>query len=278
MEIQEILIFGSSGQLGSSLVKILAHKFKLINLSRKDLDLNSKNLLENLKKNYSPSLVINCAAYTDVEKAEIELNIAKKVNAFFPRDLAIFCKYLNIPLIHISTDYVYDGKKNSCYYENDQTNPINNYGLTKLMGEELIKENLDKYLILRTSWLYNPEYGNNFYRTMIDKFINNNEIMVVNDQFGRPTSTKFLSNVINKIINQIDIGDYEVKWGLYNIAEKNKMSWFEFAESIFLNERDNFSFKLSKIIPVSSDSYVTKAIRPKNSCLNSELIFKNFSL
>jgi dTDP-4-dehydrorhamnose reductase len=222
-----------------------------------------------------PTLIINCAAYTNVDNAEINYKIAFKINAEAPRVLAEESLKLDIPLIHFSTDYVFDGTSKRAYKEDDQTNPLNNYGKTKLDGELAIKKNCKKFIIIRTSWVYNSKRGKNFYRTMIKLFKKKNEICVVNDQYGCPTSVQFLAKRIKKILTQLNLKE-EKRWGIYHLTDNKVMTWFKFAKNI-LKLENLLSKKKINVIPISSSDYSISIKRPKNSILDLTKIKSNFN-
>jgi len=273
-----ILITGASGQLGRQLCKdITSHK--VVPLSRADLNFNKLEDFQTVIRKYNPNLIINCAAYTNVEKAEGDFETAKRINCDAVKELAIVSKELKIPLIHFSTDYVFDGQKISCYSETDHPNPKNNYGLTKLLGEQQIIKHLNQYLILRTSWVYSKNHGRNFYQSMISLFKREKLVKVVNDQFGAPTNVEFLSSRVVKLIDKIFSSKFTDKiWGLYHLTEDKTMSWFEFALLIFSENKDKNLFTVKQIKGISSSEYESKVDRPHNSCLSNELFDRTFDL
>lgn len=249
---RKILITGSNGMLAKAIIK----KFKddnLILTDRNSMDISDHNKVMEVLNHYQPDYVINCAAYTKVDDAEDNIDEAIKVNEFGPRNLAFFCSKINSTLIHISTDYVFDGDKdvNDSYSETDGTNPRTAYGLTKSYGEKRIIDHCSKYYIFRTAWLFGS--GNNFVRTMIKLGKEQDEVTVVNDQYGSPTYTEDLAGIIHKAIKK------QIPYGIYNATNSGYTSWFEFAEMIF--EKVKLS---SRIVPVSSEEFVRRALRPKN--------------
>ena len=189
--------------------------------------------------------------------------------------LAEESKKLDIPLIHISTDFVFDGKKGEPYKETDLTNPLNIYGKTKYQGEIEIQKIQDKYLIFRTSWLYSSSHGKNFYRTMLKLFQEKLEVSVVDDQVGNPTSVEFLSEAIVEILLELK-KDNEDRWGVYHLAGNESLSRFEFAKNIYVSEGGKDFLKTKKILPILTNKYASKVTRPKNSTLNCDLIQKKF--
>ena len=264
-----ILVTGGNGQL--------ANCIKAIEKESTNLDItytDSSNLditnLENVNSFFNQKrfdYCINCAAYTAVDLAESEEKKALLVNEFGVRNLAIACNKFQTVLIHVSTDFVFDGNKNRAYTENDQTNPTGIYGITKLKGELAIKEILANYFIIRTSWLYS-EYGNNFMKTMLRISESRNEISVVDDQISTPTYAIDLAKVIFKIINT-ETNAY----GIYHYSNEGVASWYDFAKEIF--KQSGKAITLNKI---ETKDYPTPAVRPKYSVLNKSKIKANFQL
>jgi dTDP-4-dehydrorhamnose reductase len=263
----KIFVTGVNGQVGSALVrqaKELGHE--VIAISRLQWDMaqspmQGKELVLQLK----PDLVINPAAYTNVDGAEGDESTARKVNANAPRALAKACKQLGIPLFHVSTDYVFDGSKEEPYVETDQTNPINVYGCTKLAGELALQEETDKFLILRTSWVFSKE-GHNFVNTILRLAEERDELKVVDDQLGGPTNAECIAKVLLKLT----VGHKE-QWGIYHYSGQPFVSWFEFAKSILQQNIDGGAdSKAPEIKPCKSDEFFFKAKRPKNSRLSQQ--------
>ncbi len=211
--------------------------------------------------------IINTAAYTNVDGAEKEVDEALAVNSQAVRNLAEISKENNMKLIHISTDYVFDGKKAKPYIEGDLTNPINMYGKSKLQGEDAIRDILEEHFIIRTSWLYG-ENGKNFVYTIIKLLKNRDSIKIINDQYGTPTYTKDLATVITMITKE-NLQNY----GTYHFTNEGIITWYEFAKEIYSMSRD-IGLINSKvdIIPVSTEEYPTAAVRPRNSALAKEKI------
>jgi dTDP-4-dehydrorhamnose reductase len=244
--------------LGHDLVKTLNNdEYDLILTDKNKVDITNFNDIEELVKEHRINIIINAAAYTDVDGSQTNKKIAYNINAMGPKNLAIISKEYDIKLIHISTDYVFNGDKNKPYTEEDETNPINYYGETKLQGEKFIKENVSKYFIIRTQWLYGVN-GGNFVKTMLKLAESNNEINVVNDQFGCPTFTKYLAIAIKELITS-------EKYGLYNVTNSGECSWFDFAKLIF--ETASVHIDLN---PVLTSQYPTIAKRPKYSVLSNK--------
>ena len=254
----KILIIGSKGMLGSDLFDELKKTdYEVIGWDIKDIDIAKKEGLSKIEKE-QPNIIINCAAYTDVDLAETEKDKCHAVNFIGIENLAEICKKLDILLVQISTDYVFDGNKEG-YDEDDKKNPINYYGKTKADGEDLIVENLEKYYIIRTSWLFGKN-GKNFVDAISKLCNEKKEMKVVNDQIGRPTYTKDLSRGIIDIIKNID----KHKYGIYNLTNSDKCSWFEFAQEIAKLKQLNCAIK-----PCTTEEFPRPAKRPRFSILNN---------
>lgn len=257
---KKILVTGANGQLGKTLKELYGinnHNIEFIFVSKSELDITQEESLKQYLSFNSFDYCINCAAYTNVERAEKEPKKAFQVNAEGVKYLAQSCKENNIILIHISTDYVFDGEKKEPYTIEDLPNPINEYGKSKFKGENYIREILQKYFIIRTSWLYSKKYGKNFYKTILRKAKTEKELFVTDEQKGCPTNTESFSNyIINLVLNKSE--DYGIK----HYCDENIMTWFDFAKLILLES--NLSDKISL---VKAKNYHTFAMRPKNSIL-----------
>jgi len=275
----KILLTGGTGQVGRELKLNLSYLGRVWAPKRSEFDLLNLKTLRKKIQIYKPDLILNTAAFTDVERAETEPDLARIINAYAPKVMAEEANKLNIIFIHLSTDYVFDGKNKIPYCESDKPNPLNIYGKTKLEGEEYIKIIHDKYLILRTGWIYSVTGGKNFYQT-ISKFLKKkNKIKEVNDQIGSPTSVKFLSQKIIQIINQINLKQKnEKRWGLYHLTESEAMSWYQFALKIYKKQAYDINMIEKRIVPVDSKSYPSLVKRPKFSVLNTSRIEYNFCL
>ena len=266
----KILVTGTNGQVGHALMRELA-EHELIGITRQDCDLTNSDQIRQVIDQHQPELIINPAAYTQVDQAEDEPELAFQINRDAPRVMAEKAREYNIPFIHFSTDYVFDGKKNDAYNENDKTNPLGVYGQSKLAGEDAIKELDGLYYIFRTSWIYSS-IGRNFYLNIKRKILEQDEFKVVNDQLGVPTSSLFIAQQIKKIIPKL----LNKNKGIYHLVPNGTSSWFDFARVILNSSKPNQSEK--KIIPVSSDQFPTRAKRPINSCLSNDKSQKAFVL
>ncbi|WP_299431008.1 dTDP-4-dehydrorhamnose reductase [uncultured Maribacter sp.] len=257
---KHILVTGANGQLGSSIQEIAKNYSNFIFdfKSSKELDITNSNMVSTLFLKNKYSFCINCAAYTNVEQAEKTPEIAYKVNSEAVKNLAETCLENKTVLIHISTDYVFDGKKKEPYTISDIPNPINEYGKSKLEGEKYIQNILQKYFIIRTSWLYSKKFGNNFYKTILEKAKNKETLQITNEQLGSPTNTINLSLFI---LNKVILG-METSYGIFHFTDKLPMTWYEFARQI-IEENNLEGFTTLK----KAKNYRTFAIRPKNSVL-----------
>jgi dTDP-4-dehydrorhamnose reductase len=265
-----ILLIGNQGQLGAELEQILKSKNeKLITVDREQLDLtNGDSIRQTIEKN-KPKVIINCAAYTAVDRAESEPETSKLVNAIAPQIMAEEACKLSSFLIHISTDYVFNGEKNKAYLETDITQPLGVYGNTKLEGEMGIKNNCDKYIIIRTAWVYGVFGKGNFVKTMLRLGQEREELKVVADQIGSPTWTYDLAIAISEILPKLSS---EIV-GIYHYTNSGVCSWYDFAVTIFEEAKKmGFPLKIKKVIPIITEEYPTPAKRPAFSVLSTRKI------
>lgn len=257
-----ILVTGSTGQLGSDVVKeLLKRGYSTLSPNRSELNLCSEDNIRNYILNSNCEAIVHCAAYTQVDKAEDEKDLCIKINATATKHIVKCAKILDIPMIYISTDYVFDGTKDGKYTENDETNPINIYGESKLAGEKYVQEILDKYYIVRTSWVFNIN-GKNFIETMLRLSKANNQLSIVNDQIGSPTYTKDLSRLL---VDMLETS----KYGLYHATNEGYCSWYEFADTIFKLANINIDIKA-----INSNEYASRAKRPMNSKLSKDKLIE----
>lgn len=266
---KRILVTGANGQLGQSILE-QSKTYKGIEcffVTRNELDITNEKLIKHYFDDKSFDFVVNCAAYTAVDKAEDEQESAYLVNAKATEFLAKITNEKKIPFIHVSTDYVFDGTASQPRIETDQTNPIGVYGQTKLEGENLALKNNPKTIILRTAWVYS-RFGNNFVKTMLRLFQEKESISVVADQIGSPTNAIDLADAILEIIST-----NELTYGIFNYSNEGKCSWFEFAQKI-----KEFSSSTIEINPVSTSAYPTKAKRPAYSLLDKTKIKEVYQL
>jgi dTDP-4-dehydrorhamnose reductase len=256
-----VLVTGANGQLGQCIRKIhnqfpdISFHFK----SSSELDITNTKAVNDYFSNNNIEYCVNCAAYTNVELAESEEDKAYLVNAEAAKHLAEACKKNNTTLIHISTDYVFDGRKKTPYVETDITNPISVYGASKLKGEQYIQEIAQKHFIIRTSWLY-AEFGKNFYKTILQKAKEKANLTITTEQKGTPTNANDLAALIVKIINTNN-----QEFGIYHFSNEGEATWYDFTKEIIKNL--NLA-SAEKPTLQSVASYKTKAARPKNSVLD----------
>ncbi|MCF6184557.1 MAG: dTDP-4-dehydrorhamnose reductase [Bacteroidales bacterium] len=269
----KILVTGANGQLGNEIRKISFSR-KNFNFYFTDVDELDITKLENIQSFCSENkfdYIINCAAYTNVDKAESDKVNAEKINAEAVKNLSEISQKYKIPLIHISTDYVFDGKSNIPYKENDKTNPRSVYGKTKLQGEEFAKKAY-KGIIIRTAWLYSS-FGNNFVKTMLRLGKERNEINVVSDQKGSPTYAEDLARAILEIVKQTTENQEHNFSGIYHYSDEGSCTWYEFAKEIM--QKANLKCKVN---PVSSDEYSAPVKRPEYSLLDKTKIKETFNV
>ena len=258
----KILITGSNGMLGHDLEKVLKDKHELVLTTSKILDITDKEITIDFIVKNKPDLVINSAAYTDVDGCETNQDLAYAVNGEGVRNLALACREVDCPLVHVSTDYVFDGSARNPIEEDGEIGPISVYGKSKLKGEEAIQEILDKYFILRTAWLYGIN-GKNFPKTMLELAKDHSEITVVYDEVGTPTYTPDLAYGISQIIET----DY---YGIYHLTNSGQCSWCEFARYIF-----EIAGCDVKVIPVTASEFSRPAPRPSYSVLKNKKWIEN---
>jgi dTDP-4-dehydrorhamnose reductase len=256
----KVLVTGANGQLGKSIKEVSGNYQKFIEflfLDKSKLDITNDQEIEAFFIANKLDYCINCAAYTNVDLAENERDKALAVNAYATKNLALACKKWNVSLIHISTDYVFDGNKSSPYIETDKTNPINVYGESKLLGEKYIQENTTNYFIIRVSWLYS-KFDKNFVKTIFEKLENNKKLTITTSQRGTPTSCEDLSKfIIFLVLNKTD------KFGIYHLTAQGETTWYDLALEI--------AKKLKKHDYVSPIlKYKTLAKRPEYSVLNNK--------
>ncbi|MFA6121787.1 MAG: dTDP-4-dehydrorhamnose reductase [Sideroxydans sp.] len=271
-----ILLTGSNGQVGWELQRVLAPTTKVIALTREQLDLSQSDAIRQAVRAHKPDIIINPAAYTAVDKAETEPDIAMVINGTAAGVMADEAKKLDALLIHYSTDYVFDGTKASPYIESDIPNPQSVYGKTKLAGEQAIQAVGCKHLILRTSWVYGV-HGGNFVKTILRLAKERNELRIVADQYGAPTWARLLAESTAHIIGKYS----EDKSGVYHLTSSGRTNWHQFAEEIVRLARqydDALKDKSLTIHPIATHEYPVPAKRPANSSLSTEKFCRTFGL
>jgi dTDP-4-dehydrorhamnose reductase len=264
-----IVVFGASGQLGQCL-KTVADTQGLTTIyfpPESEADILNKDVLKKVFDTYKPEWCINCAAYTAVDKAEDDVDLARKINKTGVENLGAFCLQYNSVFIHTSTDFIFKGDKAIPLDEDDIAEPVSIYGLTKLEGELAVTEKLEKYFILRTSWLYS-EYGNNFVKTMLKLGSERDELKIIADQIGTPTYAMDLAECILQIIS-VNSSDY----GTYHYSNEGVASWYDFAKAIF-----DISGTKVKVLPIKTSEYPTRAVRPAYSVMNKSKIKRVFNI
>jgi dTDP-4-dehydrorhamnose reductase len=265
----KVLVTGAHGQLGTELnfLSSLLETHSFVFVGSKDLDITNAAAVSDFLSKENYSAVINCAAYTAVDKAETEEETAFKVNADGAANLAIACKQHNAKFIHFSTDFVFDGTASVPYLETDKTNPLSVYGASKLAGEELVLKNNPDSIIIRTSWVYSS-FGNNFVKTILKLCKEREQLNIIFDQIGTPTYARDLAAVVLQIVQQD-----EWKPGIYNYSNEGVASWYDFAVAI----RDLAGLK-TKMLPIETSQYPTPAMRPKYSVLNKKKMKETFGI
>lgn len=259
----KVLVTGANGQLGYDVVKELQKQnIECCGATRQDFDIVDFEDTEKFIRNYMPDAVIHCAAYTAVDKAEDEQGLCYLVNASATESIAEICRKINAKMLYISTDYVFDGTKDGFYEVDDKPNPINVYGKTKLLGEQAVQKILDKYFIVRISWVFG-EHGNNFVKTMLRLGKERKEINVVADQYGSPTYTADLAPLLVEMVKTD-------KYGIYHVTNEGVCTWAEFAEEIFKIAKLDV-----KVNHITTEEYPTRARRPMNSKMSKKSLSIN---
>ncbi len=274
----KILVTGSNGQVGSELIlqgKNLGKE--MIATDYDDLDITNQTAVQNFIFDRTPDIVINAAAYTAVDKAEDQQDLATAINNDGPAYLSQICSKQKIPLLHISTDYIFDGSKKIPYTEEDLPNPQGIYGLSKLQGENVVTETLREHIILRTAWVFGAG-GNNFVNTMLRLGKERNELSIVADQEGGPTWAGDIAETLLKIATRYQEGA-NIPWGIYNYTGTPSTTWFEFAQVIFREATIAGLLKKSpQVNSISTEEYPTAAVRPNNSVLNCQKILSHLNI
>lgn len=265
----KVLLFGANGQVGSDCAQMLLDAgYDLMCSSRDDTDFSDPAAVFSKVIDEAPEFVINACAYTAVDKAEEEKALANKVNHLSPQALAQSCAELSIPLVHISTDYVFDGKGTKPYKEASTVKPLGVYGSTKLAGEKSIQASLNEHIILRTSWVFG-EQGNNFVKTMLRLGADRDELNVVDDQYGRPSYVGDIVHTIRFFVDQYAVNK-TLPWGVYHCSSEGVVSWCEFAQAIFAEAKALGVLEKSvKVNPIPSSEFPTPAPRPAYSVLDT---------
>ncbi len=266
------MLTGVSGQIGHALAGVLG-EFNVVGLSRNELDLSDQSAIRRTVQEIKPDLIIHPAAYTAVDKAESEPELACAINADAPRVIAEEAAKVGSALIHFSTDYVYDGKKETPYIETDTEKPTSVYGKSKLAGEQAILSVGLPHLILRTSWVYSA-HGSNFLKTVLRLAREKEQLNIVADQFGAPTSSRSIAHALYYLVKQWD-SEEASQTGVYHVTNNGRTSWHGFAQEIVneyfvLGKKPVLKANVDSILETTSDQYTSAATRPANSCLNND--------
>lgn len=272
---KRILLTGLNGQVGQELQRTLAPLGEVIGVSRETMDLAQATSIRQAISEARPDVIVNAAAYTAVDKAETETELAHSINGIAPQIMAEEAQRLGAALFHISTDYVFDGRKNTPYLEDDAPNPIGAYGKSKLVGEEGIRKTCDRYIILRTAWVYGTYGKSNFVKTMLRLFAERDEVRVVADQVGTPTWASDIASAIALLVPQLcpEQPQESPLTGIYNFTNSGMSSWYDFAIAIFEEAKQlGFPLQVQRIVPITTSEYPTPAQRPAYSVLSGKKV------
>lgn len=275
-----ILITGAAGQLGSQLARCFAGSGSVLAAGRETADLADGEKLRAFVRQVQPHVILNAAAYTAVDRAESEPELAYAINAGAPRILAEEARALDALVVHYSTDYVFDGSKAEPWTEDDAPNPLNVYGASKLAGERAMEAVGGRYLVLRTSWVYAAE-AKNFLRTMLRLGSEREQLSIVNDQFGAPTTAVELATATRSIVDGLlagQFGEAENWAGVYHMTCRGATSWFGFAEAIFAQAASVLDARVPELKPIASKDFPTPARRPRNSVLSNDKLRARFGV
>ncbi|NMO74817.1 dTDP-4-dehydrorhamnose reductase [Vibrio breoganii] len=272
-----VLVTGCNGQVGHCLVQQLTGRVELLAVDRAELDITNQNEVEALVSEFKPSFIINAAAHTAVDKAEEEEALSYAVNRDGPMFLAESAARVGATLMHISTDYVFPGNKDGIYSEDDATGPLGVYGKSKLAGELAVAEKTDKFIILRTAWVFG-EHGHNFVKTMLRLGKDRDALNIVGDQYGGPTYAGHIAGALISMMNQLSTDGDSSLYGIYHFSGAPHVSWCEFAESIFQEAEKSGLLEAPKVTSITTDMYPTPAARPANSKMDCDKIESAFNI
>lgn len=277
----KILLLGKNGQVGWELSRSLSSLGEVVALDRSGADLSHPDSLRGVLQEACPDIIVNAAAYTAVDKAEEEEVLASAINSIAPGVLAEETSKLGALLVHYSTDYVFDGSKDGPYVETDMPNPLNVYGKTKLSGEKLIQASGCDYMIFRTSWVYSPR-GHNFLLTILRLAEDRDQLSIVSDQFGSPTSARLIAELSTACLSQAISARHSGSFtsGLYHMVSSGYTSWYGFAKAVIssLGEKRGLRLKADGIKAIESIDYPTPAKRPLNSRMSTDKIQEKFGI
>ncbi|MBF0381062.1 MAG: dTDP-4-dehydrorhamnose reductase [Magnetococcales bacterium] len=275
---KKLLITGAKGQVGQELTQQANfHSFKPIPLSRADLDISDYDQVDQTVNDIKPDIIINAAAFTNVDLAETKQEQALACNKEGPDNLAVTAAKLNIPLFHISTDFIFDGEKNTPYIEDDDPNPLSFYGESKLLGEEAVWTVWDKHIILRVSWVFG-QYGHNFFSGVADWAKNKKELQIVSDQVGGPTPANAVAETLLVLAAKSIEQNNSFYWGTYHYSGLPAVSRFEYTQFIVSELKKMGVENLANLVPVPASHYPMPAQRPAYSALDSGLLERNFGI
>lgn len=273
----KFLITGANGQVGYCLTQQLQGEHEILAVGHNELDIIDQSAVKKAIENFCPNVIINAAAHTAVDRAETEIELSKAINVKGPQYLAEAAKSVGAAILHISTDYVFDGQRAGKYKESDVTDPQGVYGRTKLEGEQAVAAANDKFIVLRTAWVFG-EHGNNFVKTMLRLAKTRDTLGVVADQVGGPTYAGDIAKALIQIAEKIIAGE-KVEYGVYHLTGEPYVSWYEFAKAIFAEAvSQNVLEKLPLVNAITTADYPTPAKRPANSCLDLTKIQQVFGI
>ena len=273
----KFLITGANGQVGYCLTQQLQGEHEILAVGRNELDITDQSAVKKAIENFCPNVIINAAAHTAVDRAETEIELSKAINVKGPQYLAEAAKSVGAAILHISTDYVFDGQRAGKYKESDATDPQGVYGRTKLEGEQAVAAANDKFIVLRTAWVFG-EHGNNFVKTMLRLAKTRDTLGVVADQVGGPTYAGDIAKALIKIAEKIIAGE-KVEYGVYHLTGEPYVSWYEFAKAIFAEAVSQNVLEKSPLMnAITTADYPTPAKRPANSCLDLTKIQQVFGI
>ncbi|EIG24399.1 dTDP-4-dehydrorhamnose reductase [Haemophilus paraphrohaemolyticus] len=273
----KFLITGAKGQVGYCLTQQLQGKHEILAVDRDELDITDQSVVKNAVENFRPDVIINAAAHTAVDRAETEIELSEAINVKGPQYLAEAAKNVGAAILHISTDYVFDGQREGKYKETDATEPQGVYGKTKLAGEQAVANSNDKFIVLRTAWVFG-EHGNNFVKTMLRLAKTRDTLGVVADQIGGPTYSGDIAASLIQIAEKIIAGE-DVQYGIYHFTGEPYISWCDFAKAIFDEAVSQNVLEKSPLVnAITTADYPTPAKRPANSCLDLTKIQQVFGI
>jgi dTDP-4-dehydrorhamnose reductase len=262
----DIVVFGPQGQIGHELMALCQMRgVAVTGIPRAEADITNRNAVEGILARRKSTIAVNCAAYTAVDRAEQESELATRVNAIGAENIAVACAEAGIRLIHLSTDYVFDGEKSGAYVESDRPAPLNVYGRSKFEGENRVQAARPNCVIIRTSWVYSP-YGNNFVKTILALAEKRDELKIVSDQFGCPTAAIDIAEAVLAVAEKLATNASVA--GIYHFAGQTRTNWYGFAREI-VAQQSPVTGRIPKIVPISTSEYPLPAKRPANSELSS---------